>query len=107
MKVTPKNNTDISTEISILKKLAGHPFFPTLHHIFESDKKVYMIMDLYLGGEMYDLLNEVQKMSEADAKFYFSELVLAIEFMHSKNILYRDLKVSFYVRIFNSQKIFY
>ena len=50
-------------------------------------------MDLCPGGELYDLLNLTQKMSEADSKFYFSELLLAIEYMHSKNILYRDLKV--------------
>ena len=52
-------------------------------------------MELCPGGELYDLLNKVQKLSELDAKFYFVELVLAIEHMHSLKILYRDLKVTF------------
>ena len=50
-------------------------------------------MELCPGGEVYDLLNKVQKLTESDAMFYFAELVLAIEHMHSKSILYRDLKV--------------
>lgn len=50
-------------------------------------------MELCPGGELYDLLNKVQRLTESEAKFYFAELVLAVEHMHSKYVLYRDLKV--------------
>ena len=51
-----------------------------------------MITDYCAGGDL--LLNLISKkiFSEDEAKFYFAEILLAIEHLHEKNIIYRDLK---------------
>lgn len=44
------------------------------------------------GGEIFYHMNKVLRFSERVAKFYFAEIVVALEYLHSKNIFYRDLK---------------
>lgn len=49
-------------------------------------------MDICTGGEMFFHLGKVQKFNEAQAKFYFSELLEGLEYIHNLNIVYRDIK---------------
>ena len=49
-------------------------------------------MDLCTGGEIFFHLNKLKKFSELQAKFYFSEILLGIEYLHKLNIVYRDIK---------------
>ena len=49
-------------------------------------------MDLCAGGELFYLLHQKGRLNEQSAKFYFAEILLGLEFIHSKGIVYRDLK---------------
>ena len=49
-------------------------------------------MDLCTGGELFFLLNRVGKFPESSARFYFAQLLLAVEYLHENRIMYRDLK---------------
>lgn len=49
-------------------------------------------MDFVNGGELFHHLNKVQRFDEERAKFYTAELLLALEYLHGKGIVYRDLK---------------
>ena len=49
-------------------------------------------MEYLPGGELFLLLNKVGKMTEEQAKFYIAQIVLALEHLHSLNIIFRDLK---------------
>ena len=49
-------------------------------------------MDLCAGGELFYLLHQKGRLEESVAKFYFAEILLGIEYLHSKGIVYRDLK---------------
>ena len=69
-----------------------HPFIIHLHATFQNEKKFYFILEYCPGGELYSLLIRKEKFTEEQAKFYAAQMVLALEFMHSKNIIYRDLK---------------
>lgn len=49
-------------------------------------------MDLCAGGELFYLLHQKGRMNEQAAKFYFAEILLGLEYIHKKGIVYRDLK---------------
>ena len=50
-------------------------------------------MDYHEGGDLRNLLNIKGELSEAETKFYITEVVYALKYLHDQNILYRDLKV--------------
>ena len=51
-----------------------------------------MLLEYVLGGELFSHLRRAGRFSNDVAKFYAAEITLAIEHLHSKNIVYRDLK---------------
>jgi len=51
-----------------------------------------MVTDFMIGGELFFHLRRAFKFTEERAKLYAAELVLAVEYLHSKDIVYRDLK---------------
>jgi protein kinase A len=69
-----------------------HPFLITLWGTFQDSKNLYMVMDFVEGGELFSLLRKSGRFPNPVAKFYAAEVTLALEYLHSKNIIYRDLK---------------
>lgn len=49
-------------------------------------------MDLCPGGELFYYISKHKRFTENEAKFYFAEVLLALEQLHSNNVIYRDLK---------------
>ena len=69
-----------------------HPFIVKLHWAFQSSKELHFVMDFCVGGELFYHLRNVGRLNESQAKFYFAEVLLAIEYLHKNGIIYRDLK---------------
>ncbi|ORX56754.1 hypothetical protein DM01DRAFT_1334317 [Hesseltinella vesiculosa] len=69
-----------------------HPFLIGLHSSFQTESRVYFVMEYVSGG---DLMWHIQRepFSERRAKFYACEVLLALEYFHSQGIVYRDLKL--------------
>jgi tRNA A-37 threonylcarbamoyl transferase component Bud32 len=82
---------NVQAEREILNKV-NHPFIVTMHCSFQTREKLFIIMDFLAGGELFLKLGREGIFTENTAAFYISEIVLALEHLHSKGILHRDLK---------------
>lgn len=60
---------------------------------WECKEEIVLVLDLCDGGDFLDRLNNGGKFTEAEARRYFKQLVHALEYMHSKGIVHRDIKV--------------
>lgn len=72
--------------------ILNHPFIVSLHSAFTSKNYLLLVLDLCPGGELFYHLSKYRKFNETVAKFYLAEVILAVQYLHEKNILYRDLK---------------
>ncbi|XP_047958784.1 serine/threonine-protein kinase D6PKL2 [Salvia hispanica] len=93
MLVSRKKVARAQTERDILG-LLDHPFLPTLYSHFETDKFSCLLMEFCSGGDLH-LLRQRQPgkhFDEQAARFYASEVLLALEYLHMMGVVYRDLK---------------
>lgn len=72
---------------------AKFPFIVRLKSTFQSPDKLYFVMELVSGGSMMPYLKRLKKFAEETTRFYAAEILLALEFLHSKGFIYRDLKL--------------
>lgn len=79
------------TERNVLEAVS-HPFIVNMIYAFQTPKKLYFILEYCPGGELFFHLSRAARFSEGRCRFYAQEILLAIEYLHSQNILYRDLK---------------
>lgn len=81
------------TEREILG-LLDHPFLPTLYSHFETDKFYCLVMEFCSGGNLHSLRQRQPNkyFTESAARFYVTEVLLALEYLHMLGIVYRDLK---------------
>jgi serine/threonine protein kinase len=79
------------TERRILGKIT-HPFIVKLHYAFQTDLKLYFVLDYAAGGELFFHLSRMKKFPESYAIFYAAEIILALEELHRNGVVYRDLK---------------
>ncbi|CDW90361.1 protein kinase domain containing protein [Stylonychia lemnae] len=79
------------TEKEILQK-ADHPFVVKLFYAFQTMRYFFLIQEFCPCGDMSKLLTKKKRLTEDEARLYIAEVILAIEYLHSQNIIYRDLK---------------
>jgi len=70
------------------------PFIIRLVHTYQDSQRVYMLLGLVQGGELYSVLHKstFDGVPEKSAKFYGAGILEGLSFMHRRRILYRDLK---------------
>ncbi|GMT32842.1 hypothetical protein PFISCL1PPCAC_24139, partial [Pristionchus fissidentatus] len=81
----------VHNEKRVLMQL-DHPFIVQLRATASDDRNLYMIMEFVPGGELFSYLRASRVFSNGMSRFYAAEIVLALQYIHSKNIVYRDLK---------------
>ncbi|KFQ54204.1 Ribosomal protein S6 kinase alpha-2, partial [Nestor notabilis] len=84
-RVRSKMERDILAEVN-------HPFIVKLHYAFQTEGKLYLILDFLRGGDLFTRLSKEVMFTEEDVKFYLAELALALDHLHGLGIIYRDLK---------------
>jgi len=72
--------------------LLSHPFLVNLRATYKDKYKVYFLLDVCLGGELFSILRKNRCFNEATSRFYTACVVEAFDYMHGINVIYRDLK---------------
>lgn len=71
----------------------GSPFIVCMTYAFQTPEKLCFILDLMNGGDLHYHLSQHGVFSEKEVRFYAAEVMLGLEHMHNRFVVYRDLKV--------------
>ena len=87
-----KQEEHVVNEKRILQAL-NFPFIIRFYFSFKDNANLYIGLELIEGGELFRHLRDCERFDEKKAKFYASQILLALEYLHLLGIVYRDLKV--------------
>ena len=85
-----KQIKNVENEINLIKQ-CDSPFILKIIHSFQDKKNIYMVEEFCPGGNLKWHIN-LNLFEEDEAKFYIAELILAIEYLHKKNLCFKNLK---------------
>ena len=98
MKILSKEQTREADAVQLTKlerdilKQARHPFVVHMAYAFQTPEKLYMVMDLVEGGDMYGHMQKQGQFSEGVMRVWAAEISLAVGYLHSVGVIFRDLK---------------
>ncbi|KAI9556997.1 hypothetical protein GHT06_016791 [Daphnia sinensis] len=81
----------LENEIKVLRRLK-HPNIVQLLETYEDKSKVYLVMELVTGGELFDRIVEKGSYTEKDAADLMRQVLEAVDYMHEQGVVHRDLK---------------
>ena len=90
-KLKPKDVENIETEIRVLSTIDHPNVLKLFDHHSEKDK-VYIVLELCEGGELFDRIVQREFYSESDAQQVLRAIASALQHCHAKKIVHRDLK---------------
>lgn len=82
---------NVRREIAIMKAL-NHKNIVNLREVLSSKSKLYIVMDLVRGGELFEMIERKGELDEKLARKYFQQLVDGIDYCHRRGVCHRDLK---------------
>ncbi|XP_047113145.1 serine/threonine-protein kinase 32A [Schistocerca piceifrons] len=82
---------NVLREVDILASLE-HPFLVNLWFSFQDEEDLFMVSDLLLGGDLRYHISQRVRFSEACVQLYVCELAMALDYLHSRRIVHRDVK---------------
>uniref|UniRef100_A0A183CP94 Protein kinase domain-containing protein n=1 Tax=Globodera pallida TaxID=36090 RepID=A0A183CP94_GLOPA len=97
MKIVDKRSLDeenlakIEREIQILQQL-NHPFIVRLHEVIRTERYLYIVTEYVSNGELFDMLMDRGRQTEAESRRLFQQIVSAVAYCHAHGIVHRDLK---------------
>ncbi|CAB3404310.1 unnamed protein product [Caenorhabditis bovis] len=90
-KMDQKAQKLLAREIQSMEKM-NHPNIIKLFECVETLTRVHLVIEYASGGELYAYIHEKGKLSEAEAKPLFAQIVSAVAHMHSRSLVHRDIK---------------
>jgi CRP-like cAMP-binding protein len=98
LKVIRKNQVvELGQQAHILNEkkvmsMLDNRFLVNLRQTYKDEHYVYFLLEVCLGGELFTILRKMRSFDESTAKFYAACVVEAFNYMHDRDIIYRDLK---------------
>lgn len=91
--LTPSSQQNIIQERNLMSQM-NHPFLVKMITTFQDDKSIYILQEFVEGGDLRTLMLYRQngRLVEKEARFFSAVVLLGLEHLHSKHIVYRDLK---------------
>ena len=89
------DNSKIQDNLMLERKILmqiDHCFILKLIKTFKDCKRVYFLLEYVRGADMFDVIRELGLLSSEDARFYTCCLLIILEHLHEREIVYRDLK---------------
>jgi cGMP-dependent protein kinase len=86
-----KLHKNLELERSILLKI-DHPFIVKLVKTLKDSKNIYFLMEHIKGKELFDVIRDIGILDKPQTQFYGGSLMLAIEYLHQRKYIYRDIK---------------
>ena len=81
----------LELEKSILLKV-DHPFIVKLVKTLKDEKNIYYLMDYLKGKELFDVIRDIGLLNKFEAQFYIGSIMLAVQYLHERKFLFRDIK---------------
>ena len=89
--LTCKLMSNIELERAILLKI-DHPFIVKLVKTLKSEKYIYYLMDYIKGKELFSVIRDIGLLNKEQAQFYSASIILAVDYLHQRKIIFRDIK---------------
>lgn len=86
-----KQVDNVISEFTILR-VTRHPFLVSLLGYSQDERYLYFFLEYINGGELFTHLHNSTRLESELAKLYVAQITLMFEYLHSINIIYRDLK---------------
>ncbi|XP_017442470.1 CBL-interacting serine/threonine-protein kinase 9 isoform X2 [Vigna angularis] len=86
-----KMTEQLKKEISAMK-IINHPNVVKIYEVMASKTKIYIVLELINGGELFDKIAQSGRLKEDEARSYFHQLINAVDYCHSRGVYHRDLK---------------
>jgi len=92
--VTDDEDIDwVQTEKHVFETASNHPFLVGLHSCFQTPSRLFFVIEFVRGGDLMFHMQRKRRLPEEHARFYSAEICLALNFLHDRGIIYRDLKL--------------
>lgn len=89
IKESLQENLDLEKKVLLQ---IDHPFIMKLVKTLKDESNIYFLLELIHGKELFDVIRDIGMLNHDETKFYAAMMMLAVDFLHSKNIVYRDIK---------------
>ena len=89
--ILKRSEKSIQSERELLSNLY-HPFIVNMISAFQDFNNLYLVMDLFKGGDLRYHIFLNKKFNERQSKFFISNIILGLEYIHKNKIIHRDIK---------------